>query len=301
MASMQVWAYRYYVSTDSISYLDMSDAVFSGTGWHRLITGTWSPLYPFLLGLGRLLHPDPYREIVTGHLMNIPRFLAAFAAFEFFLRNVVPREEISDVAREHVFLPRWVYLVVGYTLFLWASIAAITLRTLRADMLMATFLLLAMGMLFRIKWQGGTWARYLTLGVILGFGYLAKAPLLSIGVLILASSLLLAGDWSRTLPKALLSGIVFLAIGSLYFIPLSQKQGDLTLGESSSYNYLIHVDRPGNAWYLQQVGKGSGRFLHSATKIFDEPAVYQFSVGQPVTYPMRFDPAYWAQGVKPRF
>jgi hypothetical protein len=99
----------------------------------------------------------------------------------------------------------------------------------------------------------------------------------------------------------LLSGIVFLAIGSLYFIPLSLKRGNLTFGESNSYNYLVHVDRPGTAWYLQQAGRGSGRFLHSATKIFDEPAVYQFSVGQPVTYPMRFDPAYWAQGVKPRF
>jgi len=301
MASMEVSAYRYFVSTDGISYLDMSDAVFPGTEWRRLITGTWSPLYPFLLGLGRLLRPDPYREIVTGHLINIPMFLAAFAAFEFFLRNVVPREEISDLTREHVSLPRSVYLVVGYTLFLWASIANITLRTLRADMLMTTFLLLAMGMLLRIKWRGGTWARYLTLGMILGFGYLAKAPILPIGGLILASSLLLAGDWKRTLPKALLSAIVSLAIGSLYFIPLSQKRGDLTLGESSSYNYLIHVDRPETAWYLQQVGRGSGRFLHSATKIFDKPAVYQFSVEQAVTYPMRFDPAYWAQGVKPRF
>jgi hypothetical protein len=51
----------------------------------ELSTGTWSPLYPLLLGYGRLLSPDPYREIVTAHIINVPIFVAAFLAFEFFL------------------------------------------------------------------------------------------------------------------------------------------------------------------------------------------------------------------------
>jgi hypothetical protein len=87
----QAWAYRYYVSADSISYLDMSDAIFPGAGWDRLITGTWSPLYPFLLGSARLLSPNPYHEVALGHLLNVLILVGALGAFEFFLRNAIPR------------------------------------------------------------------------------------------------------------------------------------------------------------------------------------------------------------------
>src|SRR5947208_12075235 len=80
LAILQVWTYRYWVSADGISYLDLSDAVV-GLGWHRLINGTWSPLYPVLLGVGRILRPDRYSEVVTGHLVNFIIFLGAFSAF----------------------------------------------------------------------------------------------------------------------------------------------------------------------------------------------------------------------------
>ena len=228
LATMQAWAYRHYISADGISYLDMSDAVFPGVDWHRIITGTWSPFYPFLLGLCRLLSPDPYREVIIGHLFNIPIFLCAFAAFEFFFRSVVPEQ--LDSAGEHVFLPRWVYLVVAYTLFLWAAIGQITLRSLRADMLMATFLFLATGILYRIRRLPATWATYFALGVTLGLGYLTKTPMLVIGALIIGSTLVVSRDWVRTLPKAALSAFLLLVIGTLYFVPLSQKRGHLTFG-----------------------------------------------------------------------
>jgi hypothetical protein len=44
LAAMQAWIRRYDVSADSISYLDMSDAVMPGEDWHRLVNGVWSPL-----------------------------------------------------------------------------------------------------------------------------------------------------------------------------------------------------------------------------------------------------------------
>jgi hypothetical protein len=40
--------------------------------------------------------------------------------------------------------------------------------------------------------------------------------------------------------------------------------------------------------------------LHESLS-YSVPPVYSFSVGESVTYPIRFDPAYWAQGVTPRF
>jgi hypothetical protein len=304
VAAVQAWAYRHYVSADSISYLDMSDGVFPGAGWDRLITGTWSPLYPFLLGSARRLSPDPYHEIAIGHLLNVLIFVGALGAFEFFLRNAIPRERVPDSRSQYVCLPRWAYLLIGYTVFLWASIVSITMKSLRPDMLMAVFLLLAMGIVLRIRELGASWGRYLLLGAILGVGSLAKTPILPIGILILVSGVILARDWKLAVPKAVVSGAVLLAIGSLYFIPLSLKRGGFTLGESSSYNYLVHVDWTGGApWYLQEMGRetGSGTFLHRAARIYDQPPAYSFSDGESVTYPIRFDPAYWAQGVTPRF
>jgi hypothetical protein len=296
---MQAWAYRHFISADGISYLDMSDALFPGGDWHRIITGTWSPFYPFLLGLCRLLSPDPYREVIIGHLFNIAIFLCAFAAFEFFFGSVVPEQ--LDSAGENVFLPRWAYLAVAYTLFLWAAIEQITLQSLRADMLMATFLFLAMGILYRIRRRPATWVTYFALGVTLGLGYLTKAPMLVIGALIIGSTLLFSRDWVRTLPKAALSAFLLLVIGALYFVPLSQKRGHLTFGDAGKFNYLFYIDRAGPQWYFQYVGNGGGKFLHSATRIFDEPPVYRFSVDAPVSQPLRYDPAYWAEGAKPRF
>ena len=92
-----------------------------------------------------------------------------------------------------------------------------------------------------------------------------------------------------------------LLIGSLYFVPLSRARGHLTLGESGSYNYLVHVDRARPDWYLQDPGEGKGSFAHAPEKIFSSPPAYAFAVPFFVTHPLRFDPSYWTGGVRPRF
>jgi|SRR5215831_11925876 len=119
-------------------------------------------------------------------------------------------------ALNRFFSPRWAYLLIGYTVFLWASIVSITMKSLRADMLMAVFVLLAMGMLLRIRELGASWRRYLLLGAILGLGYPAKTPIPPIGILILVSGVILARDWKRALPKAVVTGAVSLAISIFY-------------------------------------------------------------------------------------
>src|SRR6266851_8818264 len=64
LASAQAWIFRYQVSADSISYLDMSDGVLPGSDWHRLINGLYSGLYPLLLGMfRRIFSISPGNEI----------------------------------------------------------------------------------------------------------------------------------------------------------------------------------------------------------------------------------------------
>jgi len=302
LAATQAWIRRYDVSADSISYLDMSDAVMPGGDWHRLINGVWSPLYPFLLGLfRRLLHVSAKQEIAFGHLWNILIFAFAFVCFEYLVSTVarivdVPSPEEGD----HRPLPAWMYFSIAYALFLWGAISQISLIFLRADMLMSGFLYLAVAMLCGMWRAPARWSRFMALGAVLGIGYLAKAPMLPIGILILAASLLMVENWRPALKMVLASGALMLVVGSLYFVPLSFERKHLSLGESSTFNYVVFVNGVGPHWYLQNLGSARGAFLRTPEKILSEPPAYWFAIPLPITHPLRFDPAYWTQGVRPR-
>ena len=82
LAAFQAYAQRFAVGPDGISYLDLSDAVVTGT-WSGLINLYWSPLYPALIGLARLVvGAGPRWEVATLHAVNFVCFAAMFAAFE---------------------------------------------------------------------------------------------------------------------------------------------------------------------------------------------------------------------------
>ena len=296
LAGVQAWAFRYYVSADAISYLDMSDGVMPGESWHRLINGVWSPLYPLLLGIvRRTFNIYASNEIAAGHLLNLGFFLFAFLCFEFLLSKVVRR--IPSGAS----LPAWAISCLAYSLFLWASISKISLTSLRADMLMSGFVYLAAGILLNMQGRQARWREYCNLGLVLGIGTLAKSPMLPLGVFVVAVSLFAVQNWRSALKMAASSLLIFLATGSLYFVPLSIAQGHFTLGESAAFNYLVYVNRARPMWYMQEPGSASGRFSHSPEKIFSTPTAYGFTHSSLVTHPLRFDPSDWVRGVRPRF
>ena len=306
LAVGQAWISRYQVSADSISYLDMSDGVLPGSDWHRLINGVWSPLYPAILGVfRRVFNISPQHEIVAGHLLNIVFFLFAFACFEFFLRRaiqkVVTRENTAAPSGPLAYLPVSLYVSLAYSLFLWGSIAQISLSNLRADMLMSGFVYLAIGILLGMQGSPARWNAYIALGLVLGVGVLAKEPLLPLGVLIFAISLFAVDNWRPAVKMAAVSLAIFFSIASLYFVPLSMARGHFTLGESGKFNYLTNVNRAQPLWYLQTPGHGTGQFLHPPEKIFSSPPAYAFPVASLVTHPLRFDPSIWVIGAKPRF
>ena len=264
LAVLQSWSFRHFVTADGIAYLDMSDFVVPGVGWRRIISGVWSPLYPFLTGLTRwILKPSPSREIAACRLLNIVIFLFAFACFEFLMKALLRDLESNPAyAGKRFGVPRLAFQALGYTLFLWASISEISMKTLRPDMLMSGFVYLAVGLLLGMRGRTPNWKTYTAIGTVLGVGYLAKAPMLPLGVLVLLSSVAVATNWRRALPMTLWALALFVVIGSLYFVPLSIMRRHFTLGESSSYNYLVHVDHAGPTWYMQDVGHGAGKFLH---------------------------------------
>ena len=276
-----------------------------GGNWHHLINGTWSPLYPFFLGLfRRAFGISPSNEMFAAHLLNIVFFAASFLCFEYFLMSLLRRSGMLDAVQSRgitAFSP-WAFACVAYALFLWSSIFAITLEFLRPDMLMSCFLYLAAAMLLNMADTAPRWRSYLALGVVLGVGYLAKAPMLPISVVILAISLFLVKDWRRAVKMAVAAFAAVVLIGALYFVPLSLSRGKFILGESGPYNYLTHVDRAGSGegWYLDSPGHGSGRPVHPPLKIFSTPPAYAFGYTSQVTHPLRFEPSWWMQGMRER-
>jgi len=125
IACFQAWAFRYSVSADSISYLDMSDGAMPGGDWHRLISGTWSPLYPLLLGLfRRALNISPQNEIVAAHIYNVIIFVFAFACFEVFLTNFLRRMQSPEMAKQPDMAQGLsAFLLLAYPLFLWSCLS----------------------------------------------------------------------------------------------------------------------------------------------------------------------------------
>ena len=91
-------------------------------------------------------------------------------------------------------------------------------------------------------------------------------------------------------------GLVFL-IGSLYFVPLSISRGHFTLGESGGLNYLIYVNGAGPRYYMEDPGKGKGRFLHPPQIISASPLVHAFD--RPGPEPIRALRSFTMDGGRP--
>jgi len=83
-----LWLARDAMSPDGIAYLDASDVYLSG-GWPTAGTGYWSPLYPTLLAIARLVAGQgAVRELSIAQSVNFILFLCAFAALEYLVREV---------------------------------------------------------------------------------------------------------------------------------------------------------------------------------------------------------------------
>src|SRR5262245_55437968 len=83
-----LWLARDPMNPDGVAYLDASDVYLSG-GWPAAGSGYWSPPYPTLLAVARVVAGQGAareQSIVQG--VNFVIFLCAFAALEYLVREV---------------------------------------------------------------------------------------------------------------------------------------------------------------------------------------------------------------------
>ncbi|MEK7085207.1 MAG: hypothetical protein AAB904_01620, partial [Patescibacteria group bacterium] len=253
------------MNPDGISYLDIGEDFWSGNRG-AIVNAHWSPLYPVILGLAlKIFSPSPYWEFATAHAVNFFIYLFALWAFNFFLNRVIAEDRRLHSQNAY---PEWVWLALGYGLFLITSLNFITLSVFTPDMLLAGFLYLAVGLLLSIR-EAATRTNYILLGAVLGISYLARAPMFLLAPLFIAESAFFGVERKKSVLNAALAFAMFLAVSLPFVSALSLQKGRITFSDSGRLNYAWHINTS-----IPYIGWTEGP--NSPRKISQSPPVLAF-------------------------
>jgi hypothetical protein len=302
---LQVWAHRNVVSPDGISYIEMAERAARGD-WHALVNGYWSPLYPFLLSLAfRIVHPPIQWEFTVVHAVNFVVYLGTFWCFEIFLRELFAARVKQQQGQGLQPFSAGLFWTLSCLLFFWASWVWLTPVMTTPDMVVAALVYLATALLLRIYRGVGARVVFVALGIVLGLGYLAKAPMFLVSfVFVLSSFLLQAGakkSYEKAGAQALLALAVFGAISAPLVVALSTQKHRITFGDAGRSAYAEYVDHVPLFAHWQGQPAGTGTPAHPTRQILSDPAMYEFAQPLPGSYPPWYDPSYWYEGLHAHF
>lgn len=301
---LQIWLWDRIIWADSLSYLDSGDMLWQGD-FTNAITNHWSPGLPFLLGLAlKVLHPIGLWEVAVVKLVDLILFLFAIGSFDYFVNQVCRYHErivVSEYLETVLVVPKLALASVGYLLFIWTITRLLPAWYTTPDMLVMGIVFLIFGLLLNIKMGATGLVSFAILGVVLGCGYLVKAPMFPLAFMFLGIAFLLVGDFKKAVPRVVLSFGLFALIAAPLVLKLSALAGGLTFGKSGAWNYARYVNGIAVAYHWQGQPAGSGKPLHPTRVLFETPTVYEF--GEPVrgTFPPWRDPYYWFAGITPHF
>ncbi len=305
---LQAWARRHvsadglaYMGPDGISYLDIGNAYMRGD-WHVAVNAMWSPLYSWLAGFWlHLFKPSPFWEFTVVRLLNFLIYIAALVSFAYFLRAL---EQDRELRRSEASIPEWSWLVFGYTSFIWTSLFMNRVWRTSPDLLLTALIFLTCGIILRIKTAPSRRDLFVALGVVLGISYLTKTIMFPLSLVFVVIVYLLARRTIGLKPALLHTAItlvIFLTLAAPFVIAISRAKHRFTIGDSARLNYAWYVTGTRRFTHWQGNPADSGTPLHTTRKIFDEPAVYEFSGAIGISYPPWYDPSYWYEGVTPHF
>lgn len=168
------------------------------------------------------------------------------------------------------------------------------------DMLMASFVFLAAGLIAQIRAGDANFRNFLYLGLVLSLGYLSKTFMFAMALVFLAISIIVIRRKTNSLPYVLGATGIFILISLPFILLISEKKGKFTIGEAGTVTYVRYVNGiPFPHWQGDPI-EGIVP-THLSRMVHQSPAVYEF--GEPVggTYPISTDPSFWYEGIEPRF
>lgn len=290
LAAFQAYAQRFSIGPDGMSYLDLSDAVVNGR-WSMLVNLYWSPLYPLLVGVGRVIAgAGPRWEIVTMHAVNFACFVAMFASFEYLLIAV---NALARSTRGSTLGGPW-GLVAAYVLFGIFALTMTPMELTTPDWLASAATFLAFGALLRLNEGSARPLRdALVLGVALGLGALAKSFLVPWAVVCFVVLAI------ATRRRGMSITLIALGAWMVFVLPwsavLSIAAGRPTFGDAGRLTF---------AWYVNEQDPPS---LHGIPIDARQPRTESILRGvgvtgyAPGTDPMWFDPARWNASLAPHW
>jgi hypothetical protein len=298
---LQAWAYRNSMNPDGISYLEIGRAGISG--WHGFVNAYWSPLYPFLLSLViRWFKPSPFWEFPATHFLNFAIYLAGYVCLEFLIRELLATRQISHTSGgRNYLLPDDKLFLSGALYYVWASRYWLGTAQVTPDLLVAAILCLATAMLVRIRRGEQGWLTFALLGVVLGLGYLAKAPMFLLGFVFVFAAYRLVQNTPRGLTHAGLAVLLFLIIATPYVTALSRSKHRFTFSDTSTISYAEYINRMPLFVSWRGEDPAGGTPAHPARRLLADPPLFEFATPVPGSYPPWYDPSYWYEGLRARF
>src|SRR4051794_5410173 len=168
----QGWAVRHEIIADGISYLDIASYYARGD-WHSALNGYWSPLYSWAVAaLMLVFRPDPYWNVSLLHIVNFLAYLASLAGFEAILTDLLHLQR--RLAGSGGFSEPTIR-IVGYSVFLVASLMLISIGYTSPDMLGMSIMFYLLHVLLQIEAGKARTSTYLLFGAALALEYLCRA------------------------------------------------------------------------------------------------------------------------------
>ena len=302
LGTIQVWIVRYAMNQDGMSYLDVGDAYFR-RDWTQAISGYWSPLYTWLVGLALyLVKPSMWWEFITVHFVNLIIYFVALFSFRLFLHSILRarRDDEAESTDNSRPLPESLLCGLGYGIFLWASLVLIDASDVTPDLLVAAFLFLIGGYLVDLR-DDESYGKFALFGGLCGVAYLSKAAMFPIGCGFLAILLFSGRISRRRVLGVLLAGVMFAVVSLPYVAALSKQKGRLTFGDSGrlAYASMVNPNVPQKHW--QGAPAEGGIPKHTTRQLLDRPPVFEFAEPVGGTYPPWYDPSYWNEGAHGTF
>lgn len=293
------YASQGWIFPDTTSYLDMASSAVHDSPAVLVKNAYWSPAYPAILALMMaLVRPSLSAELQMAYIVHWLIFVFTTACFSLLLRFLLEwlrRNSWHGLDRRNIQFKGLVCFC--YAFFLLSNMNQ-TLWYLTPDMLLEGLVYLAAAWALRLFLPDPAWKHSVALGLALGAGYLAKAAIFPVALLLIGIVFLKPPREGLGRRHAAISLIIFCLIAAPLVLTLSYQKHRLTFGDSGKINYAYHVGGlPKHAGWIGQ-NPENGTPVHAPRVISAAPLILEFRAPVSGTQPLWYDPSYWWEGLR---
>jgi len=168
------------------------------------------------------------------------------------------------------------------------------------DMAFAAVVYLCTTLLLRLARGDTSWRAAISLGAALGIGFWIKVPMIGLAPVFLACAFIATRPFPRGFLHVAGAALVFGLVVAPLAAALSWQKGRLTIGDSPRLNLAWNMNHVPRSFWLGGP-PDLGYPVHPPRKIHESPPAFEFARAIPAAYPPWHDPAYWYEGVTPRW